>query len=1168
MFAASSVMIIININNKCMEKKCEFKIRGHLQGVFLFILLFVSSICGKEAYSQEKRMTLEMENTTLGQVLEKIGQQQDIEFVYTTSVVDVNERMSVSMRNSTLKEVLDTVLGKKYSYTIQGRYVMVRKKDVKGNEDKPVYVELKGVVKDEQGELLPGVSIVLKGTTVGTATDVKGEFKLLVPKSVVPMLKFSFIGMQTVEVEWTKNKKELVLHENVAMMEEVTVTTGYQTIEKKRMTGAVDVVTAREIENKGYVSVGDVLRGAMAGVSTRNVSGKPGTLPEVRIRGLNSLYGSMEPMWIVDGAPFYGSLNDIEPEDIESITVLKDAAATAIYGSQAANGVIVIKRKRGSEGQAAIRVTANFSIEAAPKNKLDLMNSEEKIAFERSIYEDFPNITSGGRVTTLLRNADIGKITRAEAEAEIERLSKINTNWFDVIFQTAFSQNHSISLSGGTEKNQYYASLSYRRTEGVVPTNIYENWGGYLRFTQQFNDWCKINFDISSTVRTDKDSEMSVNPLRYATYANPYERPYDEEGNLEYDRSYTSELSSLKDGYKYDFNIVDEMKRNTSTKKSMDNSMTLELNFQVLKGLKLSTRGSVFNNSHETRTIWDPGSYTSKLDNWMADVYAELPDELNKGALAESNSRSQGWTWRNSLEFGQAFNEKHFVSVYIGHEVSEYKSNSNYVKYPEYDSEKGLMGVPELDGVEDIKKKIMKLLDGPSESQNRSVSFFVSGSYSFMDRYIFAGSIRLDGADIIGTANRFSPLWNASFKYNMNEEQFMKDVSWVDELAFRVSYGYTGSIDKNALPFGVMTFSTTDEYFGYDVPTYIQPKNPSVKWQKKEDRSVGVDFAFLNRRLRGTVNYYNNVTRNLLDTKDLPISVGVSSIKYNSSSVRNFGWEFSVNSQVVRAKDWLWRVDFNMGINKSKVIDTYYKDITEVPKGYDKTTPIEGASTNAWFGYRFAGIDPRTGHTLAYVDNSKRATPIGFRREDGRWVLDMDDTNDTNRESIKENLGDSYPAFSGGFGTNLSWKDFTFDVDFSFMAGHKITAAYYATSAGGSVSAASQNVLKKEATRWRKPGDVTDIPGYSSEGSFSSLYSEWYDLKLEKGDFLKCTSMSIGYRLPSKICRKFMVNSLRVNLNVRDVFTISGYSGLDPENFGGFSYPNTRKYMISLNIGI
>ena len=1166
-----------------MKKNGSVKFLRYMRNLFFLLLISASSVWARDVYSQGAQEMFSVKSGTIESIFKQIKKQSDYEFFYNTAILDVKQNVMLTSTSGTLDEILAQVLGKKYEYQVKDNYVLISEKKV-STPDEVKKVTIKGVVKDKKGELLPGVSVLLKGTVIGVATDVKGEFTLVIPEQEKIMLMFTFIGMKTKTIEYKKQEKPIVviLEDNVTEMDEVVVT-GYQEIKKTRMTGSVEVVTSKDIANKGYTSIEDVLKGQMAGVAVMNLSGRPGAQATIRIRGINSLTGDTDPIWIIDGMPLSGDvpeismggtefqetvltsgIGNIPPDDIESITVLKDAAATAIYGSRAANGVIVVTTKRGAVGRSYINIQASYGLSEAPSNRLTMMNTKEKIAFERSIYEDFPNQTSGGRVMTLLRNADVGKITRSEAEAEIERLSKINTDWFDVIFKTAFSQNHSIALSGGTEKSQYYATLNYRKTNGIVPTNVYENWGGSLRLSQKFNSWLQINFDVSSTIRKDEDSEMSVNPLRYATYANPYERLYDEEGNLEYDRSYTSELSSLKDGYKYDFNILDEMKRNKSTKKSLDNNISLELNFQILKNLKFSTRGSVFNNAHETRTTWDPGSYTAKLNNWLTGVYTELPDELNRGALAEGNSRSSGWTWRNNLEFRQAFKEKHFLSIYVGHEVSEYKSNSNYVRYPEYDPEKGLMGVPDIDGVEDVKKKILNLLDGLSESRNRSVSFFVSGSYSFLDRYVVAGSIRMDGADIIGTANRFSPLWNASFKYNVYEEGFMKKISWLDELAFRLSYGYTGSIDKNALPFGVMTFMSTDEYFGY----YIQPKNPSVKWQKKEDRSVGVDFALLNRRIRGTVNYYNNVTRNLLDTKNLPISVGVSSIKYNSSSVRNYGWEFSMNSQVLRTRELFWKVDFNVGMNKSKVIKTYYKDISEVPKGYDKTTPVEGASTNAWFGYRFAGIDPRTGHTLAFVDNSERDKPVGYQREDGRWVLDMDDVVNKDRESIKENLGNSYPTVNGGFRTNLAWKNFTFDANFTFMLGHKITAAYYATSAGGMVSSASQNVLKKEATRWRKPGDITDIPVYSAGGEFSSLYSEWYDLKLESGDFLKCTSISLGYRVPSKICQKFSLTSLRVNFNVRDVFTISGYSGLDPENFGGFSYPNSKKYMISLNIGI
>ena len=736
-----------------------------------------------------------------------------------------------------------------------------------------------------------------------------------------------------------------------------------------------------------------------------------------------------------------------------------------------------------------------------------------------------------------------------------------------MIFRTAFSNNHSISLSGGTERSRYYASLNYRKAEGVIPTNTYTNWGGALRLSHRFNKFLNINFDISSNIRKDKDVDSSINPIRYATYANPYECPYDENGALAYDRSYAPEMSSLKDGYIYDFNILDEMRRNTTMTTAIDNMISLGLDIDIVSGLRLTTQGNVYNNVSNVERILDPDSYANKKAAWINFGYSELPDDLNNGTLSEQDGRSSGWTWRNNIELNKSFNDDHFLNIYVGHEVSEHKTWSNYTMYPEYDPEKGLIGVPDVDGIEDIKGYILRLWEGLSGYQNRSVSFFMSGSYSYKDKYVFAGSARLDGSDIIGEANRFSPLWNVSFKYNLHKEKFMQSYDWLNEIATRFSYGYTGSIDKNALPFGVMTYVTTDEYYDIRIPSYIEPKNPSVKWQKKQDRSVGIDLALFNYRIRATVNYYNNVTRNLLDQKTLPISVGVNSIKCNTSSIKNWGWELSLSTRNIQMADFTWNTSLNLSVNKNKVLESYYKSIEDVPVSIDMTEPIEGEEIRAWFGYRFAGIDPRTGHTLAFVDNSKRDNPIGFQREDGKWVLDMDDVYNSDIENIKENLGKSYPMISGGFSTNFTYKRLSLEANFSFMTGHKITAAYYASAAGGSVASASQNVLRKEASRWRKPGDITDVPAYSTD-EYPSLRSNWYDLKLENGNFLKCTGISLGYYIPTHLCEKVLLQSLRVNFNIRDVFTITRYSGLDPENFGGFGYPNSRKYMVSLSIGI
>ena len=1037
-----------------------------------------------------------------------------------------------------------------------------------GHDSKNVR-KIVGVVTDEEGLPLPGASVVLDGSKTGTITDLDGKFEIIAISSKDKNLTISFVGMQAAVIPIKgKSKIEVTLNKSTELMDEVVVT-GYQTINKTRMTGAVEVVTSKDIANKGYTSIGDVLRGSMAGVSTRNTSGKLGSQPEIRIRGLNSLYGNMNPTWIVDGVPFYGDLNDLIPEDIESITVLKDAAATAIYGSQAANGVIVVKRKQGREGKPYIRVASSFSFEDAPESKLDLMNSAEKIEFERSVYEDFPERATGGRVIMLLKDADMGKITHAQAEAEIARLSNINTNWYDVIFRTPFTQNHNVSFSGGTSKTKYYSSMSVRLSEGLVPSNTYNNYNGMLRIMHDFNKRLRFSFSLSSNYSKSKDSNASVSILHYATFANPYERPYDENGNYAYDRSYSSKISSLKDGYVENFNILNELYNNTSTSNALSNMASLEIELKILKNLKFVSNGSFSTSFSNSEQVLMPGTQTAASRSWIGRLFKELPDYLNNGSLDERDSRRLSYTLSNRLEYTQCFKEDHFVNLFLGQEVSESQSRIHGVQFPEYDPEKGLNDVPEIgeDKIGYVNQMIKNLMH-QSESRSRSVSFFMSAGYSYKDRYVLSTSMRLDGADIIGTSNRFSPLWNASMKYNMHNEKFMKSIDWLSEFAFRFSYGYTGSIDKMALPFNVLTYWGGSKFFDETIPTTIRPKNPSVKWQKKQDRSFGLDLGFFRNRVRTSLNYYNNITKDLLDSKKLPVSVGISTIRCNGSSIRNYGFEFSLSSVNYQTRDFSWTTNFNIASNKSKVIKSYYKNIADVPKGYSKTEPVEGSSTSSWMGYRFAGIDPLTGHTLAYVDNTGRDVPIGFQRPDGTWVLDMDDMmNEKDKRKIKVNLGDSYPPIAGGFGTSVTWKKFVLSTRFVFMLGHKIPSAYYSVANGGSIEMASMNVLKKEANRWRKPGDITDMPRYNTSSMSSSLQTDWYDRKLESGDYLKCAEISLGYFMPQSLCSKFYLTSCRVNLNIRDIFTISKYKGLDPENFGGFGYPNSKKYMVSLSLG-
>lgn len=1134
----------------------------------LLAMLFPFQLSGM-AWSQRTLVNIRVREATMREVIEMIKAQSDYTFVYNVEELSKLRKVSLDVREMAVEEVLRKCLEDTgYTFRIEDHVVVIKRLPVQEPEKKKTVV-ITGRVTDEQKDPLPGVTVRLKGAYYGTTTNHEGRFSLTVPMEKEYPLLFSFVGMVSREVVCKEGENEIVLEENVTMLEEATVTTGYQTIDKTRMTGAVETVNARDISNKGFASVGDILRGAMSGVSSRLVSGKPGAMPEIRIRGLNSLYGNMNPTWIVDGVLFTGNINDLIPEDIESITVLKDAAATAIYGSQAANGVIVVKRKQGRLGAPSIRVTSSFEFQMAPRLKLKMMNTEEKIAFERSVFEDFPNYSGGGRVSTLLRDANLGKITQAEAEAEIKRLSEINTDWYDEVLRKPFSHNHNVSFSGGSERTIYYASLGIRQTKGLVPTNDYRNWSAMLRLSHDFNKRFSLAFDLSTNIRRDKDSDAGVSVFNYVTFANPYERPFDEEGNMEYDRSYASTLSTLKDGYRDDFNIFNELYNNTSTTNTQSNRLALELNVKLLEGLKFKTVGSIMTSYSNVESVLGEGTYTAWRRSWIGSIYRELPDYLNKGELSERDGRTEAYTWQNQLEYTKEFKETHYLNLFLGHEMADFSSYNNYSRFPEYNDEKGLFSVPSI-GVEQIDRvpvMIANLL-GRNESRSRQVSFFLSGSYSFRDRYVFSASARLDGADVIGSANRFSPLWNASVKYNLHREDFMKELSWVHELAFRASYGYTGSIDKRALPYNVLSYSMASEFFNTLIPSHIAPKNPSVKWQQKEDRSFGLDAAFFQGRIRANVNYYNNVTRNLLDQKTLPISVGISTIQNNSSSVRNSGWEVNFYSSNVQTRDFRWVTSFNFSLNRSKVLKSYYKSIQEIPKGYEKTEPVEGTSTNSWLGFRFAGIDPLTGHTLALVDNDNRDVPIGFQREDGTWVLDMDEASEEEKLKIKETIGNSYPPVSGGFRMMFSWKRLELNTRFVFMAGHKITSAYYSVAGAGSIAAVSGNALCKEMGRWRKPGDITDIPGYSVTGQLSSLQVDWYDRKLETGNFVKCSEISLGYNIPAKVCKKLLLESFRVNFNMRDIFTLSRYKGPDPENFGAFQYPIARKYMLSLSVGI
>ena len=1147
----------------------------------VFTFLGVLNVIAGSAYSQEN-LKLNLKEVSLMTLFREIQKQTGIDFVYNEEQCRDFGKVSVEISDGMVEQLLQQVFdSSKLTYRFENGVIMIKALDeMRPQEQK---VQISGSVVDTKGQPLPGVTILLKGTTVGCVTDSEGNFRLELPMRENIVLSFSFVGMKTIEVAYSGQKEmKVVLEEEITEMEQVNViSTGYYDIDKSKMTGAVEVVTAREIAGKGYTSIDEVLRGTLAGVSVMNVSGRPGAQAQIRIRGVNSLTGNMEPMWIVDGMPMQGNLptsvgvgatdlentvltsgiGNISPDDVESITILKDAAAAAIYGSRAANGVIVIKTKRGRVGKSYINVQSSFAISEAPKNRLEMMNSEEKIAFERSLYEDFPNATLRGRASLLYKGIDEGTISRADAMAELENMRQINTDWFDEIFRVALNHKHVVTLSGGSETTQFYSSINYSNEQGVIPNNDYKHFGATLKLTHDFNRNLRILFDVSSSLRTEKSSASAVNPLYYATFANPYERPYDENGNYAYDYSYEPELSKVKDGYMYDFNMLKDLRENTAKTKYGSNQVNLQLEWKLFEGFMYSLAGTVSNTSSYTRKEIAPGSYTSKVKSWILDLYSEneIPDNLNLGALQENTSRSFGWTVRNQIKYARELKEDHFVNIVVGHEVSAVESNSFMQYSPQYDVDKGLIGYPNLDGVNAGDLDLDRLHE-TSKGQDRSVSVFATASYSYKDRYVVAGSSRWDGADIIGTDNRFSPLWNVSLKWNMHEENFMKSCRFVNVLSLRGSYGFTGSIDRNAYPFTLMTYGSLRYYDGIQLPIDVMPGNPSVKWQKKEDRSIGLDFSLFNYRINGTVNYYCNDVNNLLGDKKIPYSTGRGSVVANQSSLRNSGWEFSLNTVNIDHENFRWTTSFNIALNDNKITDAFYEKISDLYT-IRRKYQIEGYPVNAWFGFKTAGINPQTGEYMIYTDaKDEDGHPKGYPYGNG-YIADGSTYSTENAYY----LGEAEPPISGGFGTTLTYKRLSLNAQFAFMTGHKIKS--FKSYNGSLMNASRLNQLKTEANRWRKPGDITNVPKYTTSTATLSLL-EITDDKLEDGSYLKCNLISLGYNLPSNLCQKLGLSQLRCTFNVHNLFTWTKYRGIDPETLGAFGYPSAKKYMFTLNLGI
>lgn len=566
---------------------------------------------------------------------------------------------------------------------------------------------LRGIVVDDTKQPLPGVTVSLKGSTRKTTTDVNGMFSMTMPNaSKNATLVLTYIGMktQTVRVADIAKMVNVTMQEDDNSINEVVVT-GMEVINKDHMTGSASVLTAKDLKMQGVTSIDRILDGRIAGLNSTTLSGAPGVRSQITIRGENNLSGNTEPLWIVDGLPmtsgvptsstgdYAGTImqdgvGNIMPDDIESISILKDASAAAIYGARAANGVIVITTKKGFRSKTQVSYSGTYNCSIAPVNNLNFMNSAEKLQYERSIVDNYglcyAYVTGRGGYT-YKRSVD-GYITPEEYQQELRRLSGINTNWFDVLFRTAHSQSHNINLRGGSEELTYYTSLNFQDQNGILISNKYQNAGILMKLDYRPIKGLIIAVNLSANARKNRDNASAIAPFTYAMFANPYERPYNDDGSYAADLSYLSNnyTNERASGYVYEkFNIVREMRDTRKTTDGSDVEFTLNARYEIIPGLSVE---SIFRKgmSYNTNTTEiDAGTYTSWANEQFAKTaysnYNIMPDQFDNGQLTEGSGKNHYWTIRNQVDYSFNLKDDHLFSFLIASEVMSKKyTNFSY----------------------------------------------------------------------------------------------------------------------------------------------------------------------------------------------------------------------------------------------------------------------------------------------------------------------------------------------------------------------------------------------------------------------------------------------------------------------------------------------------------
>jgi len=1131
--------------------------------------------------NQSKLTSIHVKNISLVNVLNELRTQTGYSFVYNSDVVNENLLISVDADDSEINDILDLILAdQNLDYKIVDDVVVISRKI---NQHQPKSLrKITGKVLEAGTNLpMPGANVMVKDGIRGTVTDANGNFHIEVPSNKTHLLA-TFVGFNSKEIAIDNQAfVTIFLDENVSEIDQVVIT-GMQKREKSQMIGSVGAIGAEQMNLIGATTVDQAMKGQMAGVYVRNTTGNPGEVGEIMIRGINTMSGNRQPLFVLDGMPMADSdvvgnvnemlthgLGNIPPEDIESITILRDATAASVYGSRAANGVVVITTKQGKSGKDYISYSGKFGMTTKPRNDWNFMNSNQKIDFELDLYDRYLP-SNGGRAIQIMNQVNQGYLTPEQGQQQINLLRSTNTDWVDVLYRNALTQSHNVTMSGGTDKLQYHISANYNGSQGALMENDFQMGGLNMKVNRFVNENLLLKFNLYSTLKERKEGISAVNEFEYAVYANPYERAFNSDGSYAVDKTYLSPFEhSPHLGY-YDFNIVRELRENTRTNTAGQVRAQIGAEYNFLDDFRFTSTAVVDYNTVHSMSETGPGTHTSYVRNWLnsASSGSGVLPEYNLGQLQEDFGRTTSFTARNSLEYNKRVG-KHYVQGFGAIEIggsSNYQFNS---MLPVYLTAYRLGGYPSWTDINNGNYDNLSLsrLGGSSYRQRRSASFIGSAVYSFDNRYVANFNIRYDGVDIIGNENQFQPLWSSGVKWNAHEEGFMKDSGLFDRLVFSFGYGYRGSINRDQLPFHTYSLAP---YFYDGLPTgnLFTYGNPSLRWEQKRDLNLGMEVSVLKGRANMEFNFFDERVTDLLDMMRLPNSSGREFAYVNVGQLSNRGFELSGRFEVIKQKDFSWEIGGNIATVKNNLDQVYNIDLPS--NSINATRNVQGYAINSWFGYKFSHVDENTGNPMVWAQRKIVDSSTGhISYEDELIDINNMDSQILNDDYAAYHLGQRDAKFYGGLNTRIYYKGFDLTANFTFAGGNHLLSFQDVQNGPnrnkGGLYASRTNLSTDHLYGWTQPGDITDVPGLTTSRSNYDLYL--IDRDLDKGNYLRLQSLSLGWRAPASVTDNSPFNNLTLRLVGNNLFTLTNYSGSDPETYQAFGYPITPSYTLSITLG-